>query len=68
MISGASCNSFTYSGLKSAECKEVNFETSYDEVEILFTAVEGKLNFQFRITDFNNPYTTSPWGDFKLEI
>jgi len=68
MISGASCSSFTFSGLTSADCEEVNFETSYDEIEILFTAVEGELDFQFRITDFNNPYTTSEWGDFKLEI
>lgn len=68
MISSLSCAGFAYSGLDGAACVDVAKGTADDSIEITFTAQEGALDFEFQISDFDNPYTTSSWEGFGLEV
>lgn len=68
MIDNSSCNSFIHDGFIEADCIDVSLSTSQDTVEITFRAKEGIINFDFQISNFDNPYTTSAWGDFGIEI
>jgi hypothetical protein len=46
----------------------VALDTNSDEIEIEFTSSEGEIDFEFSIGDFDNPYTTTEWGDFEIEV
>lgn len=68
MISANSCGSFASTGLTTATCDDISFETAGDEITVTFTTGEGEIDVTLEFTDFDNPFTTTAWPGFGYEV